>query len=140
MANLYRLMDRPPDIEEYRSICSAVGWEGIVNFAAANISLANSLYHVVALHDEAVFFSSAIAPDARPVAIDASRDLIRAGLHSEAVFWIVATFARCHKILAVDAPPDVQRALAPAFDDLLADLGITSPDDLLARATSAIRI
>ncbi len=85
------------------------------------------------------FFSSDITPDARPIAIDASRDLIRTGRHREAVFWIVATFARCHKILAVDAPPDVQRALAPAFDDILADLGITSTDDLLARAASAIR-
>jgi len=84
-------------------------------------------------------FSSDITPKARPVAIDASRDLIRAGHHREAVFWIVATFARCHKILAVDAPRDVQRALAPAFDDILADLGIASTDDLLARAASSIR-
>jgi len=85
------------------------------------------------------FFSSDITPAARPIAIDGSRDLIRAGRHREAVFWIVATFARCHKILAVDAPRDVQRALTPAFDDILADLGIASTDDLLTRATSAIQ-
>jgi len=85
------------------------------------------------------FFSSDITPAARPIAIDGSRDLIRAGRHREAVFWIVATFARCHKILAVDTPQDAQRALAPAFDDLLADLGIASTDDLLTRATSVIQ-
>ncbi len=54
MADLYRLMERPPDVEEYRSACRAVGWEGVINVDAAGASLANSLYHVVALHDEAV--------------------------------------------------------------------------------------
>jgi hypothetical protein len=49
---------------------------------------------------------------------------------------MVATFARCHKILAADAPPAARRALAPAFDRILADLGIASSDDLLARAAS----
>jgi hypothetical protein len=83
------------------------------------------------------FFSSDITPQARPIAIEGSRDLIRAGNHREAVFWIVATFARCHTILAVDAPRGVQRALAPVFDDILADLGIASTDDLRGRARAA---
>ena len=52
---------------------------------------------------------------------------------------IVATFARCQKILAADAQWDAQRAPTPAFDDLLADLGIASSDDLFARAASALR-
>lgn len=85
-----------------------------------------------------LFFSSDITPQARPIAIDASRNLIRAGHHREAVFWIVATFARCQKIMAADAPRDVQRAHAAAFAEVLADLGITSTDDLLTRATAAI--
>ena len=85
------------------------------------------------------FFSSDIAAAARPIVIDGSRDLIRRGHHREAVFWIVATFARCQKILVVDAPRDVQHALAPAFDEVLADLGIASTDDLFARAASVMR-
>jgi hypothetical protein len=84
------------------------------------------------------FFSSDITPEARPIAIDGSYHLILTGHHREAVFWIVATFARCQKILTVDASHDVQRALAPAFDAVLADLGITSPSDLLARADAAL--
>jgi len=80
------------------------------------------------------FFSSDVTPAARPIVMYGSRDLIGRGHHREAVFWIVATFARCHKILAVDASRDVQRALAPAFDALLADLGISSTGDLLTRA------
>ena len=84
-------------------------------------------------------FSADITAAARPVAIDGSRQLIRAGLHREAVFWIVATFARCRKILAADAPPDLQRAFAPAFDALVADLGIASADDLFRRAGDVIQ-
>ena len=78
-------------------------------------------------------FRSDISAAARPIAIDGSRDLIRNGCHREAVFWMVATFGRCHAILAVDAP-DEQRALAPAFEAMLADLGIASHAALVRRA------
>lgn len=101
-------------------------------------ALARTFDAATAVASTPFFFSSDITPAARPIAIDASRALIRAGDHREAVFWIVATFARCHKILAADAPPDVQRALAPALYDVLADLGITSSGDLLTRAGAAI--
>lgn len=84
------------------------------------------------------FFSSDITPQARPIAIDGSRDLIRGGYHREAIFWIVATFARCHKILAADASPDQYHTLIPAFDAIVRDLGITSTDDLLHRAADVI--
>ncbi|CAM4352842.1 hypothetical protein L1N85_25445 [Paenibacillus alkaliterrae] len=85
------------------------------------------------------FFSTDITATARTIAIDGSYELIRSGCHSEAVFWIVATFARCHKILAADAPPDLQCALAPAFDAIIVDLGITSSDTLIRRAEDVIR-
>lgn len=84
------------------------------------------------------FFSSDITPAARPVAIDGSRELIHAGCHREAVFWIVATFARCHKILAADAP-DLEQKLAHAFHAILSDLGITSQDALMRRAEESSR-
>jgi hypothetical protein len=83
-------------------------------------------------------FSTDITATARPIAIDGSRELIRAGYHREAIFWIVATFARCHKILATDAP-DLQYALIPAFEAIMADLGITSTDALMSRARDVIR-
>ncbi len=63
MADLYWLVERPPDIEEYRSICRAVGWEGVINVDAASASLATSLYHVVALHDEAVIGMARVVGD-----------------------------------------------------------------------------
>ncbi|GAA4630005.1 hypothetical protein GCM10023196_053650 [Actinoallomurus vinaceus] len=83
-------------------------------------------------------FSSDIAPDARPIVIDGSRDLIDSGDHREAVFWIIATFARCHTILAADAP-ELHRELAPAFRAAVADLGITSAGDLAHRTAQVIR-
>jgi hypothetical protein len=83
-------------------------------------------------------FRSDISAAARPIAIDGSRELIQAGNHREAVFWIVATFARCHTILALDAP-ELQRAHAPAFDAVVADLGIHSSDDLRSRGEAVIK-
>jgi hypothetical protein len=83
-------------------------------------------------------FGTDISASARPISIDGSRALIAAGDHREAVFWIVATFGRCHAVLATDAP-DVLRARAPAFDALLADLGIGSTADLQRRAGQVLR-
>ncbi|MFC0329073.1 hypothetical protein ACFOLF_29055 [Paenibacillus sepulcri] len=85
------------------------------------------------------FFSTDITAAARPIAIDGSRELVRAGNHREAVFWIAATFARCHKILAADAPWELQHAHAPAFLAMIADLGIHSTGDLTRRASDVNR-
>jgi hypothetical protein len=50
---------------------------------------------------------------AREAAVDWVMGDARTGRHREAVFWMVATFARCHKILSADAPVATRRALAP---------------------------
>lgn len=79
------------------------------------------------------FFSTDIAPEARPIAIDGTRAMIAAGLQREAVFWLVATYARCLKTLQHSAP-DLHARHRPGFTALLTDLGIVSSDDLLRRA------
>ncbi|ASO21028.1 hypothetical protein FHR81_001997 [Actinoalloteichus hoggarensis] len=84
------------------------------------------------------FFRGDLTAEARPIVVDGSRDLIAAGLHREAFFWIVATFARCHAVLAADAPElDVRRE--PAFRAAVADLGITDTGDLRRRADEVLR-
>lgn len=83
-------------------------------------------------------FSSDITPGARSVAIDGSRELIQRGHHQEAVFWITATFARCHQMLAADAPEEGER-LAPDFHALLSDLGVGTPEALFQRADNVLR-
>jgi hypothetical protein len=70
-------------------------------------------------------FSADITAAGRPVAVEGGRRLIADGLHREAVFWMVATYARCLTILTADAPATARR-FASGFDDLLGDLGITS--------------
>lgn len=77
-----------------------------------------------------VFFASDISDVSRPIAIDASREMIAAGNHREAVFWIVATYARCLKILHNDAAADLTERHIPGFQSMLADLGISSFADL----------
>jgi hypothetical protein len=78
-----------------------------------------------------------LTPVARPVAIDGTREQIGQSNHREVVFWLVATYARCHKILAKDAP-DLERERSPAFDAMLGDLGLQSPADLASRAEAVI--
>ena len=103
------------------------------------LALASTFDAAVAVARTPFFFSSDISAPARPIAIDASQRLIDGGCHREAVFWMVATFARCQKILAADAEGEVRRALAPAFEAMVADLGIASSADILRRADDVIR-
>ncbi|WLQ51851.1 hypothetical protein P8A21_32115 [Streptomyces poriferorum] len=84
------------------------------------------------------FFSSDLTGQARPIAVDGSLELIDRGEHREAVFWIVATLARCHAVLAVDAPA-LHRARLPAFEAAVAELtGITCTADLLDRRSAVL--
>lgn len=64
-------------------------------------------------------FDSDISAVARPSAIDGSRELIAQGLHREAVFWMVATYARCLSKRAMAG----HRGFESGFRELLADLG-----------------
>jgi hypothetical protein len=91
----------------------------------------------VPLSSTPFFFSSDITVAARPIAVDGGRDLISRGRHREAMFWIVATYARCLTILAADAPA-VHADFAPGFAELVAALGITSPADLTRRAQDVL--
>ncbi|MHB1317559.1 MAG: hypothetical protein ACYCYF_02965 [Anaerolineae bacterium] len=83
-------------------------------------------------------FSSDISALARPIAIGGSEEMIRSGDHREAVFWMVVTAARCQAILAADAP-GLRQAHAPAFEALMADLGLHGASDLQRRAQEAAR-
>jgi hypothetical protein len=84
-------------------------------------------------------FSSDISAVARPIAIDGSRDLIDAGDHREAMFWIVATLARCHQILAADDPA-LHRRLLPHLRAAAGDLGITDSADIRRRGEAVLAL
>jgi hypothetical protein len=79
-------------------------------------------------------FRSDITTAARPIVFDGSSALIRDGNHREAAFWMTATYARCHFILAADAPTALQRELMPAFESILSDMGVLTEEGLRKRA------
>jgi hypothetical protein len=81
-----------------------------------------------------IFFASDLTEAARPIAIEGSRELIEQGYHREAIFWIVATFSRCQKVLYHDAPVETQERFTPGYRHLLGDLGIASFVDLQQRS------
>jgi hypothetical protein len=75
-------------------------------------------------------FSSDISEIARPIAIDGLMELIDLGFHREAVFWVVATYARCLEILDVAGQTELAAQFRPGFVRLLSDLSIGSGNDL----------
>lgn len=84
-----------------------------------------------------VFFANDLSPAARSIAIGGSRELIEAGNHREAVFWILATWCRCMIVFCNDAP-DLEARFAPHFRATVADLGIESYGDVVARADDVL--
>jgi hypothetical protein len=78
-------------------------------------------------------FAADLSHIARPIAIDGSRELIERGDQREAVFWMVATYARCLKVLYSDAPAELRDRYNPGFRQLVGDLGIASFADLERR-------
>lgn len=79
------------------------------------------------------FFASDISDAARPIAIDGSMEMIDAGCHREAVFWIAATYCRCLKILFSDSPVEMYERFEAGFRRLVGDLGIVSFSDIRER-------
>lgn len=113
---------------------------GCANLSARQVSghlerLERTFDAAVAVAKTPFPFSSDITAWSRPVAIDGSKALVEAGDHREAVFWTACTFARCHKIFAVDAPgliPELIPELIPDFEALMADMGMKSEADFEA--------
>jgi hypothetical protein len=84
-------------------------------------------------------FSADITAHGRPVAVDGARRLIAAGEHREAVFWIIATYARCQRILDTDGSDADRQACSVRFSSALSKVGIGSGADLAARAEAVAR-
>jgi hypothetical protein len=86
------------------------------------------------------FFASDLSDSARPIVIDGSRTLIEEGLHREAIFWMVATYSRCQKVLHHDASIELQEQFDSGYRRLLDDLGVTSFADLQRRGEQVRRV
>ncbi|MEV4627220.1 hypothetical protein AB0J90_13105 [Micromonospora sp. NPDC049523] len=130
----YGHLDRYPDLLELLGCARMTGRRVAYHLRR----LAHTFDATAEVSRTPFFFSADITSAARPVAIDGSRVLVDRGDHREAVFWIAVTFARCHQILAVDAPPRLWDSLAPAFEELVADLGLTTGVDLRRRTADVL--
>jgi hypothetical protein len=95
----------------------------------------------VAVAKTPFFFSGDITPHGRPVAIDGSQQLIDNGDHREAVFWLIATYARCQKILSADAPSSLRHAGSLRFCWAVRELlGVHDVADLFHRRDAVSRL
>lgn len=121
-----------PDV--YMSLLDLLGCAGMTQARAAHhlASLTGAFDAASAIGNTAFPFSSDISAIGRPVAIDGSCDLIERGDHREAVFWLVATWARSQAILDHDAP-DLRARFDDGHRELLGDLGVASFSDLQNR-------
>jgi hypothetical protein len=79
------------------------------------------------------FGDTSVTDMARPMAIDGARELITAGFHREAVFWVAVIHTWCQKALYNDAPDIVRARYVSSYEHLLAELGISGPADLKVR-------
>lgn len=87
-----------------------------------------------------IFFKSDLDTVSRPIAIDGAYELIARGDHREAIYWNVATYARCMSVFSRDDWPELHAKHLPGFWRLLNDLGITSEDDLRQRAERVVAL
>ena len=110
--------------------CAQMGRERVEHHLTALTDMFDAAKAVV---KTPFFFASDISDIARPIAIDGSWDLVERGYHREGIFWMVATYSRCQKVLYHDAPAEIQDRFSPGYRQLLGDLGITSFADLQQR-------
>jgi len=144
---------RPPTVRlrylRAREVTSAATYESLLRLlGCADVSapvVSAALSRLTGLFDATVpaartpyVFAGDLTAAARPGALEGSAALVAAGNHREAVFWIVATLARCQTMLLADAP---ELADPVAFADTVAELtGLRTPADIRNRRTDALAL
>jgi hypothetical protein len=91
-----------------------------------------------ALGDTGSRWVSDVSADARRISIGGTRELLDQGYHRETMWWIVATFTRCLNVIATTENDALFRQADAAFRSLMDDLGLTSVDELRARADEIV--
>lgn len=65
MINEYKTIKRIPTIEEYKNLCTAVGWEDYMNFDVAEESVKNSLFGVVIQYKDEIVGMGRVVGDGK---------------------------------------------------------------------------
>ena len=114
----------------------ALGCEGMSREALrAHLSALEQTFDIASRTDgpsRSYAFRSDIRPEARDVAIDGCRKLLEGDHPTDAVFWMMATFARCQIVLRMDDPALYAQRL-PALQSFAAALGVDTPEKALQR-------
>lgn len=82
------------------------------------------------------FWAGDIRKDARAIAIGGSQQLIEAGLHREALYWIIATCSRC-LVVRADAGA-VPSTFLSNYHAMLAKLALLTPDHRDIKSTAIL--
>jgi hypothetical protein len=84
-----------------------------------------------------VMFQFKFQPHVRPYIIEGAREMIEQGCHREAMFWITGFLVFANAAIQADAPAVERRAFQARVDRLVADLGLRTSADVVARAAAA---
>jgi hypothetical protein len=115
----------------------AMGREEVEGFL---VSCADAFDAASAVRRTPFPWDSNISAFARPIAIEGAQEMIDQGCHREAMLWIEAIHTLAQTALDNDAPEEVQARLTPAYQHLLAGLGVRSPDDMVERHVQLRRL
>ncbi|MEC0373417.1 GNAT family N-acetyltransferase [Paenibacillus chibensis] len=63
--NQYKTINRIPTIEEYKNLCTAVGWEDYMNFEVAEESLKKSLFGVLIQYKDEIVGMGRVVGDGK---------------------------------------------------------------------------
>ncbi|MFI5834106.1 hypothetical protein ACIA5A_10565 [Micromonospora sp. NPDC051300] len=99
--------------------------------------LAGVFEEVSGLPRDGFAFGADLGAAGRPVVFDGGAELVAAGRHREAMFWVVVTYARCLAVLAAVAP-ERERVWRPGLAAALADLGVGSVVDRRRRVDAVL--
>ncbi|PCI85524.1 MAG: hypothetical protein COB24_12805 [Hyphomicrobiales bacterium] len=80
-------------------------------------------------------FAADMSMDLKSIAIGGSAEMIKAGHHREAVFWLIAIYGRSRAVIFTDGTEAQLNAIDADLWSLLADLGIDNQQDMNIRAT-----
>ncbi|WBB76498.1 hypothetical protein O7602_13600 [Micromonospora sp. WMMD1128] len=82
-------------------------------------------------------FGADLGAAGRAVVFDGGAELVAAGRHREAMFWVVVTYARCLSVVSAVAP-EREGVARPGLEAVLADLGVASAADRRRRADAVL--
>ena len=79
-------------------------------------------------------------PCVKTIAIEGSRELVTAGRHREAEYFVLLMLYFCHRALANDAPADDKPRYREMLDGTLNDVGLGTPEAFGRRSEQALEV